>query len=24
MAIFEFNNEQRVRQRLDNCPFDFD
>ncbi len=24
VAIFEFNNEQRVRQRLDNCPFDFD
>ena len=24
MAVFEFNNEQRVRQRLDNCPFDFD
>ena len=24
MAIFEFNNEQRVRQRLDNRPFDFD
>jgi hypothetical protein len=24
MAIFEFNDEQRVRQRLDNRPFDFD
>ena len=24
MAILEFDNEQRVRQRLDNRPFDFD